>query len=289
MRTFLILILCLCSSGLSAPAGTYVTTVAPQSATNASTTQTSVNVQAADQAASSFANKKGNNNKKGAARQQQRTMTKKAVGNAGAKPGVNGTAVTGTTGNGNQQPPPPSNIPVVNGNTAPYSVLNAPAAAQTATDAFNNFANHVYAVSTSLLGLSSATSANQIMAMANSGYQHEVLEAIEAMKMASFTNNNGGPALQALVQNTPCILNGLKNIVNNPTPATAAQMATSMTVVRDALILPNIMVLGQASGATQVLFLAAVGPLMPNAISVETAGSAKLAQAQSALGCAAAQ
>ncbi|KAI8610234.1 hypothetical protein BC830DRAFT_1084908 [Chytriomyces sp. MP71] len=182
----------------------------------------------------------------------------------------------------------PANIAVINTLAAPYSILTAPAAAQTATDAFSNFANHVYAVSTSLLGLSSAKSADQIKAMANAGYEHEILESIEAMKMASYTNNNGGAALQALVQNTPCVLNGLQFIANNPTAAVAAKAAALIATSeiglneelmhfvtdRDATILPNITAL--------------VGPLMPNPIPVQATGSAPLAEAQRILRCAAA-
>ncbi|KAJ3261903.1 hypothetical protein HDU77_000641 [Chytriomyces hyalinus] len=173
---------------------------------------------------------------------------------------------------------------IVNQNTSPYSILFAPAPAQSASDAFSNFANHVYAVSTSLIGLSYARNSNSIIALANSGFAHEALESIEAMKMARYTNNNGGAALQALVSNTPCILNGLRAAAQNP--ARAAGFAVQMSIVRDALILPNILALGQASGASNLLQFPATGPLMANPFPVQPRGSANLLAAQRALGCA---
>ncbi|TPX77538.1 hypothetical protein CcCBS67573_g01171 [Chytriomyces confervae] len=173
---------------------------------------------------------------------------------------------------------------IVNQNTSPYSILFAPAPAQSASDAFSNFANHVYAVSTSLIGLSYARNSNSIIALANSGFAHEALESIEAMKMARYTNNNGGAALQALVSNTPCILNGLRAAAQNP--ARAAGFAVQMSVVRDALILPNILALGMASGASNLLQFPATGPLMANPFPVQPRGSANLLAAQRALGCA---
>ncbi|KAJ3235097.1 hypothetical protein HDU81_000844 [Chytriomyces hyalinus] len=173
---------------------------------------------------------------------------------------------------------------IVNQNTSPYRILFAPARAQSASDAFSNFANHVYAVSTSLIGLSYARNSNSIIALANSGFAHEALESIEAMKMAKYTTNNGGTALQALVANTPCILNGLKAAARDP--SRAANFAVQMSIVRDALILPNILALGQASGASNLLQFPATGPLMANPFPVQQRGSANLLAAQRALGCA---
>ncbi|KAJ3225931.1 hypothetical protein HDU81_007578 [Chytriomyces hyalinus] len=193
--------------------------------------------------------------------------------------GQTGTGQTGQTGQTNG-----STQGVTNLNTSPYSVLNAPAAAQNSTDAFSNFANHVYAVSTSLIGLSYATNANSVTAMANSGFAHEALESIEAMVMARNTNNNGGAPLQALVANTPCVLNGLKMAVQNPT--TAAQVATQMSIVRDAMILPNILALGQLSNAQNLLQFPSTGPLLSTPVQVQQPGSATLLAAQTALGCA---
>ncbi|KAI8610373.1 hypothetical protein BC830DRAFT_1172761 [Chytriomyces sp. MP71] len=144
----------------------------------------------------------------------------------------------------------------------------------------------VYAVSTSLLGLSSGTGSQQIKAMANAGYQHEILESIEAMKMATFINSNGGAALQVLVQNTLCVLNGLQFIANIPNIAIAAKIAA--LIATDATILPNITALGKLSGEQNLLFFNSVGPLMPNTIPVQAIGSAQLLQAQKTLGCAAA-
>ncbi|TPX49492.1 hypothetical protein CcCBS67573_g10161 [Chytriomyces confervae] len=177
-----------------------------------------------------------------------------------------------------------TNSGVTNLNTSPYSVLNAPAAAQNSTDAFSNFANHVYAVSTSLIGLSYATNANSVTAMANSGFAHEALESIEAMVMARNTNNNGGAPLAALVANTPCVLNGLQMAAQNPT--TAAQVATQMSIVRDAMILPNILALGQLSNAQNLLQFPSTGPLLSTPVQVQQPGSATLLAAQTALGCA---
>ncbi|KAJ3225934.1 hypothetical protein HDU81_007581 [Chytriomyces hyalinus] len=168
----------------------------------------------------------------------------------------------------------------------PYAVLFAPAAPQSASDAFSNFANHVYAVSTALMGMSYTPNANSIIAMADSGFAHEALESIEAMKMASFTNNNGGAPLQALVANTPCILNGFKMAIATPTPEKSALVATQMSVVRDAMILPNILALGQLSGATNLLQFPATGPMLAIPIGVQQPGSSVLLAAQKALGCA---
>lgn len=81
------------------------------------------------------------------------------------------------------------------------------------------------------MGLSSATSPGQIQAMANVGYVQEALEKIEAMKMASLTNNNGGAALQSLVANTPCVLNGLQMAAQAQTPQMALQVRPTPTVL----------------------------------------------------------
>ncbi|KAI8820938.1 hypothetical protein BJ741DRAFT_584870 [Chytriomyces cf. hyalinus JEL632] len=173
---------------------------------------------------------------------------------------------------------------VVNLNSSPYSQLFAPAAAQNSTDAFSNFANHVYAVSTALIGMSAAPNPNSVTAMANSGFAHELLESIEAMVMARNTNNNGGAPLQSLIANTPCVLNGFTMAVANPSQA--ASLAAMVSTVRDSTILPNILALGQLSNAQNLLQFLPTGPLLQNPIQVNQPNSAAVAQAQQALGCA---
>ncbi|KAJ3226464.1 hypothetical protein HDU78_010383 [Chytriomyces hyalinus] len=217
---------------------------------------------------------------------QSTIQTNSGINPQAASTGQTGTGQTGTgqTGTGQTGQTTGSTQGVTNLNTSPYSVLNAPAAAQNSTDAFSNFANHVYAVSTSLIGLSYATNANSVTAMANSGFAHEALESIEAMVMARNTNNNGGAPLQALVANTPCVLNGLQMAAQNPT--TAAQVATQMSIVRDAMILPNILALGQLSNAQNLLQFPSTGPLLSTPVQVQQPGSATLLAAQQALGCA---
>ncbi|KAJ3246581.1 hypothetical protein HDU77_008906 [Chytriomyces hyalinus] len=173
---------------------------------------------------------------------------------------------------------------VVNLNSSPYSQLFAPAAAQNSTDAFSNFANHVYAVSTALIGMSAGPNPNSVTAMANSGFAHELLESIEAMVMARNTNNNGGAPLQSLIANTPCVLNGFTMAVANPSQA--ASLAAMVSTVRDSTILPNILALGQLSNAQNLLQFLPTGPLLQNPIQVNQPNSAAVAQAQQALGCA---
>ncbi|KAJ3001236.1 UNVERIFIED_CONTAM: hypothetical protein HDU68_006988, partial [Siphonaria sp. JEL0065] len=52
-------------------------------------------------------------------------------------------------------------------------------------------------------------------------------------------------------------------------------------------ILPNILALGQLSGATNLLQFPGTGPMLgQGAVQVQPAGSQSLAQAQAALGCA---
>ncbi|TPX49494.1 hypothetical protein CcCBS67573_g10159, partial [Chytriomyces confervae] len=153
---------------------------------------------------------------------------------------------------------------VVNLNSSPYSQLFAPAAAQNSTDAFSNFANHVYAVSTALIGMSAGPNPNSVTAMANSGFAHELLESIEAMVMARNTNNNGGAPLQSLIANTPCVLNGFTMAVANPSQA--ASLAAMVSTVRDSTILPNILALGQLSNAQNLLQFLPTGPLLQNPI-----------------------
>ncbi|KAI8607784.1 hypothetical protein BC830DRAFT_81847 [Chytriomyces sp. MP71] len=174
----------------------------------------------------------------------------------------------------------------VNANSAPFTVLFAPAAPRSASDAFSNFANHVYGVSASILGLSTAQGADQIKALGNIGYSHEALEAIEAMKMASENSAATNGPLQFLIQNTPCILNGMKSAALNPTPQNALYVAQQMSIVRDALILPNILNMGAASGAANLLYLQPTGPILGQGqIDVQDPGSATVVAAQQALGC----
>ncbi|KAI8842221.1 hypothetical protein BJ741DRAFT_592527 [Chytriomyces cf. hyalinus JEL632] len=175
----------------------------------------------------------------------------------------------------------------VNTNTAPYSVLFAPAAPKDASDAFSNFANHVYGVSASLLGLSTAIGSEQIKALARIGYAHEVLEAIEAGKMESEASTPNSAALQALIKNTPCVNNGFKMAELDPTPQNALYVAQQICIVRDALILPNILEMGKLSGAKNLIVLTPVGPMLgQGAVPVQQPGSEIVLAAQKALGCA---
>ncbi|KAJ3406811.1 hypothetical protein CcCBS67573_g05236 [Chytriomyces confervae] len=174
----------------------------------------------------------------------------------------------------------------VNTDTAPYSVLFAPAAPKDATDAFSNFANHVYGVSASLLGLSTAIGPEQIKALARIGYAHEVLEAIEAGKMESEASTANSPALQALIKNTPCVNNGFKLAELDPTPQNALYVAQQICIVRDALILPNILEMGKLSGAKNLIVFTPVGPMLgQGAVAVQQPGSELVLAAQKALGC----
>ena len=170
---------------------------------------------------------------------------------------------------------------------SPYSVLYPPAAALSSTDAFSNFAQHVYAVSSSIMGLSTATDANQIRTLANIGWVQEDLEQIEAKKMASLSNGGGQP-LQSLTRNTPCILNGLQLAIQTPTPEVAKFVAQQMSIVRDSQILPNIRALGALSNAQNLITFDPVGPLLGGgiAVDVQPSGSQLLLQAQQNLNCA---
>ncbi|KAI8839349.1 hypothetical protein BJ741DRAFT_599120 [Chytriomyces cf. hyalinus JEL632] len=173
----------------------------------------------------------------------------------------------------------------INTKSPAYSVLFAPANPKDSTDAFSNFANHVYGVSATILGLSTAIGAEQIAALGNIGYAHEALESIEAMKMAS-NAAPGSLALQALVDNTPCILNGMQSAIQTPTAENAVLVAQQMSTVRDAYILPNILALGKESGARNLLELTPTGPILgQGSVAVQAAGSALLLDAQRALGC----
>ncbi|KAI8607795.1 hypothetical protein BC830DRAFT_81368 [Chytriomyces sp. MP71] len=175
----------------------------------------------------------------------------------------------------------------VNAGSPAYSVLFAPAAPQSATDAYANFANHVYGVSASILGMSSATNTDQIGMLANIGYSHEALESIEATKMAGVAGAAGAASIQVLQDNTPCILNGMKNVIANSTPANALLVSQQMSTIRDALILPNILALGQASNAANLVQFPPTGPALGQGpVAVQTSGSAQILQAQQALNCA---
>ncbi|KAI9353569.1 hypothetical protein BDR26DRAFT_848813 [Obelidium mucronatum] len=175
----------------------------------------------------------------------------------------------------------------VNTNTLPYSVLFPPGAPLSSSDAFSNFANHVYGVSGAIMGLSTAQGSAQIQALGNIGLTHELLEAIEAQKMGQNTNNQGGAPLTSLIQNTPCVLNGFKSAINNPTPANALLVAQQISTVRDSTILPNILALGALSGASNLLQFPGTGPMLGQGqVQVQPAGSQALLQAQTALGCA---
>jgi len=105
------------------------------------------------------------------------------------------------------------------GNAASGNIPSA-ASVKAAVSAFASDAN---TVSSSLNNLATATDANTIKSLASTGFTAESDEDSRRSVLAAAAGTAGATPNGKIVQNTPAVLTGLKNIMNNPTPATATK------------------------------------------------------------------
>ncbi|KAH6723454.1 hypothetical protein BKA61DRAFT_420397, partial [Leptodontidium sp. MPI-SDFR-AT-0119] len=109
------------------------------------------------------------------------------------------------------------------------------------------FANDATTVSASLNALGTEQNPEMIRALASVAFTAESDED----QRRNVLNTAGGSAAKnanaLIVKNTPAVLDGLQNIMNDPTPATAKTNLQSIEAARNPNILPSITELSNAA------------------------------------------
>lgn len=110
-----------------------------------------------------------------------------------------------------------------------------------------NFANDANTVSASINTLGDTTDPKTLKSLATTAFNAESDEDAQRAVLAAAAGSAGASSNSKIVQNTPTVLTGLKNIINSPTTATASKNLAVIQKARNPNILPSITQLSNAA------------------------------------------